>query len=440
MVEIAALGSPRKPVIHSDSSSYLGARPHAVKVGVYLDVVLDLPENSWFGSKEVSQQTLRDCREESGSQSPKTSYPADMNARQLIWTPLFLLLAAAPFQLPAQQPETDRKRFEEIKAKAEKGDAQAQVNLGVRYANGGGVTKDAGEAVKWYRKAAEQDHGQAQFNLGLSLYKGKGVRQDHAEAVKWFRQAADQGHANAQFNLGLCYLGGKGVPQDHAEAAKWFRKAADQGDASAQFNLHVCYDNGEGLPQDRTEAYKWLLLAAAQGDKDAREVVPKLERQLTREQLAEGQKRASTFKPPEVSSLEAGQSAVSSKELADLRAQAEKGDAKAQNELGEVLYAGKAGVAKNPVEAVKWFRQAAEQHHAAAQSNLGVCYERGEGVAKYEAEAYKWDLLAAAQGDNKAKRNASLLELMLSREEVADGKRRAQDWLEQRKKSSSDNR
>jgi hypothetical protein len=58
---------------HSDFGSYLGARPHAVKMGVYLDVVLDLPENSWFGSKEVSQQTLRDCREESGSQSPKTS-------------------------------------------------------------------------------------------------------------------------------------------------------------------------------------------------------------------------------------------------------------------------------------------------------------------------------------------------------------------------------
>ena len=33
---------------HSDFSSYLGARPHAVKVGVYRDVVLDLPEQSWI--------------------------------------------------------------------------------------------------------------------------------------------------------------------------------------------------------------------------------------------------------------------------------------------------------------------------------------------------------------------------------------------------------
>jgi hypothetical protein len=33
---------------HSDFGAYLGAAPHAVKVGVYRDVVLDLPERAWF--------------------------------------------------------------------------------------------------------------------------------------------------------------------------------------------------------------------------------------------------------------------------------------------------------------------------------------------------------------------------------------------------------
>jgi TPR repeat protein len=147
---------------------------------------------------------------------------------------------------------------------------------------------------------------------------------------------------------------------------------------------------------------------------------------LTRLQIAEGQKRASEFKPPEIPSPDALPGEASSELLANLRAKAESGDAKAQNELGETLSAGKPGVAKNAVEAVKWFRQAAEQNLPAAQSNLGVCYERGDGVAKYEVEAYKWDLLAAASGDIKAKRNAAFLELMLSPEEVAAGKRRAQ--------------
>jgi beta-galactosidase/beta-glucuronidase len=33
---------------HGDFSSYLGARPHAVKVGVFRDVVLDVPGRSWI--------------------------------------------------------------------------------------------------------------------------------------------------------------------------------------------------------------------------------------------------------------------------------------------------------------------------------------------------------------------------------------------------------
>ena len=105
--------------------------------------------------------------------------------------------------------------------------------------------------------------------------------------------------------------------------------------------------------------------------------------------------------------------------------------------MGESLYAGKRGVTKNAVAAVKWFRKAAEQNLPAAQTNLGICYERGDGVAKYEVEAYKWYLLAAAQGDSKAKSNATMLELMLSPEQIAEGKKRAQDWLGQRKKASS---
>jgi TPR repeat protein len=36
------------------------------------------------------------------------------------------------------------------------------------------------------------------------------------------------------------------------------------------------------------------------------------------------------------------------------------------------------------MEAVKWFRKAAEQNFAVAQYNLGVCYE--QGVAKDERE------------------------------------------------------
>lgn len=56
---------------------------------------------------------------------------------------------------------------ESLRAKAEKGDAAAQNNLGRLYADGEGVPKDSAEAASWYREAADQGYAEAQFNLGV---------------------------------------------------------------------------------------------------------------------------------------------------------------------------------------------------------------------------------------------------------------------------------
>jgi TPR repeat protein len=45
---------------------------------------------------------------------------------------------------------------------------------------------------------------------------------------------------------------------------------------------------------------------------------------------------------------------------------------------------------KDAIEAVKWYRKAAEQGDAPAQFNLGNSYANGEGVAKDAVEAAKW--------------------------------------------------
>jgi TPR repeat protein len=55
-------------------------------------------------------------------------------------------------------------------------------------------------------------------------------------------------------------------------------------------------------------------------------------------------------------------------------------------------------VAKDALEAVKWFRKAAEQNYAAAQYNLGLCYRDGFGVAKDDIEGEKWFHKAIEQG------------------------------------------
>ena len=53
-------------------------------------------------------------------------------------------------------------------------------------------------------------------------------------------------------------------------------------------------------------------------------------------------------------------------------------------------YGGRLGVPKDEVEAVKWYRKAAEQNLAEAQCALGGCYANDLGVAKNEVEAVKW--------------------------------------------------
>ena len=106
-----------------------------------------------------------------------------------------------PKPKPKQKTPASSRRADELRALAERGDAQAQFNLGVKYANGRGVRQDDEEAVKWFTLAAEQGDASAQFSLGVMYEKGHGVSRDDDEAVKWYRLAAKQGYANAQRNL-----------------------------------------------------------------------------------------------------------------------------------------------------------------------------------------------------------------------------------------------
>jgi hypothetical protein len=68
-----------------------------------------------------------------------------------------------------------------------------------------------------------------------------------------------------------------------------------------------------------------------------------------------------------------------------------------------LAYAHGDGVAKDEAEGVRWYRKAAEQGYAEAQSNLGGAYATGKGVSKDEAEGVKWYRKAAEQGHAHAK-------------------------------------
>jgi TPR repeat protein len=109
---------------------------------------------------------------------------------------------------------------------ARQGEVQAQFQLGFNYNYGRGVSQNIIEALKWYRLAADQGHqeantyfnllshfeenrqkaekgdAQAQYELGRLYEYGVGVAMpEDSKAKKWYTLAAGQGHAEARTAL-----------------------------------------------------------------------------------------------------------------------------------------------------------------------------------------------------------------------------------------------
>jgi TPR repeat protein len=96
----------------------------------------------------------------------------------------------------------------------------------------------------------------------------------------------------------------------------------------------------------------------------------------------------------------------------------------AQINLGRIYRWGLV-VTEDRVEAVKWYRKAAEQGNADAQTNLAQMYKEGKGVEKNYEEAVKWYRKAAEQGNVRAQSGLGVMLLyygLSSREE-------AEKWL-----------
>jgi len=140
---------------------------------------------------------------------------------------------------------------------------------------------------------AEKGDPQAQLELGSKYFLGDGVPKNFVEAAKWLRKASDQGDASAQCLLGRLYDKGEGVPMDYMEALKLYRKAADQGNANAQLVVGTAYLTGKTVEKDLVEGYAYFCLASISWE-DARKVLTQIEegKILSPEQIAAGQNRA----------------------------------------------------------------------------------------------------------------------------------------------------
>ena len=94
------------------------------------------------------------------------------------------------------------------------------------------------------------------------------------------------------------------------------------------------------------------------------------------------------------------------------------------------MYSRGEGVPEDDAEAVRWYRLAAEQRNALAQTNLGFMYAYGDGVPEDLVFAYMWFDLSVAQGNETARGNKDIIERMMTRGQIAEAQRRSREWIE----------
>ncbi|MDR2837938.1 MAG: sel1 repeat family protein [Azonexus sp.] len=348
--------------------------------------------------------------------------------------------------------------FPDIRAQAERGDADAQYKLGLAYSVGRFVERDEAQGLAWVHKAAENGNASAQFVMGGIYLFGGGKMADEygpdkTKATAWFRKAAEQGNVTAQVMFGMLYERGKDFKQDPVQAVTWYSKAAGQGSQLAGAALRHMAARGSAEAKNALRELAKQQTATPPTPEDARQA----ERDVATERIAmiekianEGEAGAQftlgmSYKDGEsVAQDEAKAIAWLSKAAAqghplaknelqrlevwrDLRDRAEKGDADAQVEVGE-RYSGGYGVKLDITQAIAWYKKADAQGNADAPYFLGRIYENGHiGVEQDDAQAIAWYRKAAERGHdnvqdalNRIAARAAILRDLRERAEKGD--------------------
>lgn len=158
---------------------------------------------------------------------------------------------------------------------------------------------------------------------------------DQAGAIAAILPIAERGDAGPAYLLGIMYATATGRAHDGAKAAVWLQKAADKGSPAAERALANLYRAGDGVTKDQAAALRHLQAAAAGGDADG------------------------------------------------------------EADLAEAYDNGELGLAKDPVQTLKWRQRAAAAGSVFAQVNLSDQLFKGVGGAPDPVGAYRWAQVAA---------------------------------------------
>lgn len=170
------------------------------------------------------------------------------------------------------------------------------------------------------------------------------------QAVTSLQYAAEQGVAAAQWKLGRMYAEGDGVGRNNLRAFEYFQRIA---------NTHA--DDNPNTPQARFVANAFVSLG-----------------HYYLEGIPNSSVRADASRAQQMYAYAASYF----------------GDADAQFHLGRLLLAGQGGT-KDPRQAARWLRLAANKGHSPAQALLGsLLFTGGDAIARQAALGLMWLTLA----------------------------------------------
>ena len=238
-------------------------------------------------------------------------------------------------------------------------------------------------------KAVLAGHPDAQMELALRAYAGHQVDKDDAKAFELMALSAGQGYSKAFFLMSRMYAEGIGTEPDVGQEALWFAKAIVASPKSKalqdQYALYL---------EDAARAPAVLRASAELGYRPA-------EWQLM-----------------SVSAIEMYQNGQYEDALLQFLSLADNGSPECAWYVGRIYADGLSSLAKDDVEALSWFQQAAEGGYVSAQYELAMRYVTGVGIEADLDEAARWYGKAAEGGHAGAQ--FQLGELAFRRAEAAE--------------------
>jgi TPR repeat protein len=136
-----------------------------------------------------------------------------------------------------------------LTAKADAGDAKAQLALGRLYQSGalaanGTVQHDYAGAAYWYHQASDRGEVRASYELANLYHNGLGVPADASQSFQLLQKAAEANYVPAMSPLSDTYAEQK-TPVSGERATYWAMKAANAGDPRGWLVLGFEYDTGK---------------------------------------------------------------------------------------------------------------------------------------------------------------------------------------------------